>query len=127
MGYSVFAAIMLMMIGIYHAMMGLVAIIDKEFYVATENYIFEFNVTAWGWIHLILGIVVVVAGFGIFRGTMLGRTVGVIVAGLSGLTAFAWIPYYPLWGIVLVALSVAVIWALTAHGTDLAEETRSTF
>jgi hypothetical protein len=118
---------MLMMIGIYHAMMGLVAIIDKEFYVATENYLFEFNVTAWGWIHLILGIVVVVAGVGIFRGTMLGRTIGVIVAGLSGLAAFAWIPYYPLWGIVLVALSVAAIWALTAHGTDLAEETRSTF
>ena len=122
MGYAAFAGVMLIMIGFYQAIAGLVAIFDDEFYVATEKYLFQFDVTAWGWIHLIVGIGVLASGFGIFTGNVLSRTVGVVAAVISGLTAFAWIPYYPFWGIVLVALSVAVVWSLTAHGRDIVEE-----
>jgi len=122
MGYAAFAGVILIMLGFYRAAAGLVALFNDEFYVETEKYLFQFDVTAWGWINLIIGIGVLVAGFGIFTGNVLARTVGVVAAAISGLAAFAWMPYYPFWGIVFVALSVAVIWALTTHGRDIAEE-----
>lgn len=119
-GWSAFAAIMLIMIGVFHALAGIVAIADDTFYVITREWIFEFDVTAWGWIHLIGGILVVAAGFGIISGNVLARTVGVAVAALSAIVNFAWLPYYPVWSGVMIALSVAVIWALTVHGRDIA-------
>lgn len=85
----------------------------------TQEWIFEFDVTTWGWIHLILGIVILAAGFGLYTAQVWARTVGVILALFSALVAFAWMPYYPIWGIIFVAVSVAVIWALTAHGRDI--------
>jgi hypothetical protein len=118
-GFTVFAALMMIVIGVFHAMSGLVGIIENEFFVATPNYIFEFDVTTWGWIHLILGIVVVIAGFSLFSGAVWARTIGVFLAVLSAIANFAFIPYYPVWSIVIIALDVAVIWALTAHGRDI--------
>jgi uncharacterized membrane protein (DUF106 family) len=73
----------------------------------------------WRWIHLILGIVVLLAGFSLFSGAVWARTVGVIMAVISALVGFAWLPYYPIWGIIFIAIAVAVIWALTAHGRDM--------
>jgi hypothetical protein len=110
---------MMLMIGSFHAIAGLVGIVDDEFYVATRNYVFEFDATQWGWIHLIVGIVVAVSGAYLFTGAVLARTVGVIMALVSAVTGFAWIPWYPIWGITVVALAVSVIWALTAHGRDV--------
>ena len=118
-GRTTFAGIMMIMMGAWWGFSGLVALFNNEFFVVTEDWIFKFDVTAWGWIHLILGIVVLVAGFYLFQGAVWARTVGVIIAVLSGLVAFAWLPYYPLWGILFIAVSVAVIWALTAHGRDI--------
>jgi hypothetical protein len=120
-GWAAFAGIMLIMVGFFHAIAGLVAIIDETFYVVGAEYIFEFSVTTWGWTHLIWGVLVVLAGFGIFTGNVLARTVGVIAAALSMLANFAWLPYYPVWSILMIALGVAVIWALTVHGRDIAE------
>jgi hypothetical protein len=118
-GWTAFAGIMMIMMGIWWVIAGLVAIFEESFYVVTFNWIFEFNVTAWGWIHVILGIVVGLAGFYLFSGAVWARTVGVVVAVIAGLVAFAWMPYYPIWGIIFLAVSVAVIWALTAHGRDI--------
>ena len=120
MGWSTFAAIMLIMIGIFHAFAGIVAIANDTFYVVGREWIFEFDVTAWGWIHLIGGIAVIASGFGIFSGNVAARTVGVIVAVVSALVNFAWLPYYPVWSGLMIALAVAVIWSLTVHGRDLA-------
>jgi hypothetical protein len=120
-GWITFAAAMMLMIGSFHAIAGLVGIVDDEFYVATRNYVFEFDATQWGWIHLILGVIVAVSGGYLFTGSVLARTVGVIMAMVSAVAGFAWIPWYPIWGITVVALAVAVIWALTAHGRDAAE------
>jgi hypothetical protein len=120
-GWITFAAAMMLMIGSFHAIAGLVGIVDDEFYVATRNYVFEFDATQWGWIHLILGVIVAVSGGYLFTGSVLARTVGVIMAMFSAVAGFAWIPWYPIWGITVVALAVAVIWALTAHGRDAAE------
>jgi hypothetical protein len=72
-----------------------------------------------GWIHLILGIVIIFAGFALLSGAVWARTIGVILAIISALAAFSWLPYYPVWGILIAALAVAVIWALTTHGRDV--------
>ena len=118
-GYAAFAGVVLILIGFFQAVAGLVAIVDDEFYVVGQEYVFQFDVTTWGWIHLIIGIIVLLAGFGVFTGNVLARTVGVIVAGISALVAFAWLPWYPIWAVVIIALDIAVIWALTMHGRDI--------
>jgi hypothetical protein len=120
-GWTGFAGIMMVMGGIWWIMAGIVALANDTFYVVGEEYIFQFNVTTWGWIHLLLGIVVLLAGFYLFTGAVWARTVGVIVAVLMALIAFAWLPWYPLWAIIFVAISVFIIWALTVHGSDIAE------
>jgi len=83
--------------------------------------VFQFDATAWGWIHLIIGIIVATSGAYLLTGAVLARVVGVIMAAVSAIAGFAWMPYYPIWGITVVALAVSVIWALTAHGRDIAE------
>ena len=107
-GYAAFAGVVLILIGFFQAVAGIVAIVDDQFYVVGQEYVFQFDVTTWGWIHLIIGIIVLLAGFGVFTGNVLARTVGVIVAGISALVAFAWLPWYPIWAVVIIALDVAV-------------------
>jgi hypothetical protein len=101
---------------------GLVAIFDDTFYVATRNYVFQFDATQWGWIHLIVGILVGISGGYLLTGSVIARTIGVIMALVSAVAGFAWLPYYPVWGVVIVAIAVSVIWALTAHGRDVARD-----
>ena len=120
-GWAGFAGFMLILIGIMDVIQGLVALIDDEFYVVTQEFIFEFDVTTWGWIHLILGAVLIASGVGIFSGNVAARTVGVIIAGFAAIVNFAWLPYYPVWSIIVIAICVAIIWALTAHGRDIAQ------
>ena len=117
-GWIMFAAIMMLLIGFFHVMAGLVAIVDDNFYVATKEYVFQFDRTTWGWIHLILGIVVFIAGLSLFKGAIWARTVGVILGVISAVVGFAWLPWYPVWGILIVIIAVSVIWALTLHGRD---------
>ena len=118
-GWAYFASIVLIIVGAFGIIDGIVAIAKKEFFVVGEKWVFNFNVTTWGWIHLILGIVVLLAGIGILSGNVLARTIGVIVAGISAILNFMWLPYYPVWGVAVIALDIAVIWALTAHGRDI--------
>jgi hypothetical protein len=109
------------MAGIFQFVAGLVGIIEDEFYVVSTKWVFEFDVTTWGWIHMILGVVLFLSGLGILGGNVLARTVGVIVAGLAAVANFLWLPYYPVWSIVMIFLAVAVIWALTVHGRDITD------
>jgi len=87
-----------------------------------ENYVFHFSFTTWGWIHLLLGIVTAGAGAGLFFGKTWARTVAVIAAGVSLLGSFMWLPHYPIWSLVIMALDVFVIWAAIVHGRALADE-----
>jgi len=119
MGLTMFAWIMMFMLGGWWIISGIVAIANDDFYVVTQEWIFQFSSTTWGWTHLILGVVVLLAGFFLFAGAVWARTVGVILAAISGLAAFAWLPYYPVYAILLVTLSLFTIWALTVHGRDL--------
>jgi hypothetical protein len=118
-GFIIFAAVMMMMSGAFQALAGLVALFEDEFYVATPNYLLQLDATTWGWIHLLLGVLVVIASFAVLAGRIWGRVIGVILAALSALANFAFIPYYPVWSLVVITLDVFVIWALTAHGRDV--------
>jgi len=115
-GWMTFAAVWMGILGFFHAMAGLAGILEDDLYVVTPNYLFQIDVTTWGWIHLILGIVVFLAAFSVLKGSVWARTVGVILAVLSTLATFAWLPYYPVWGLLMIAANVFVIWALTVHG-----------
>jgi hypothetical protein len=84
----------------------------RTFYVSTPNYLLSFNATTWGWIHLIFGVVVAVAGFLVFTGNIFARTVGILLAATQAVINFMWLPYYPIWGIIVIAFDVLVIWAL---------------
>jgi hypothetical protein len=121
-GWTYFATTMMILIGTFHAIAGLVAIFDDEFYVATRNYVFEFDATAWGWIHLIVGIVVAIAGAYLLTGSVFARTIGVVMALVSAVVGFAWLPYAPVWGVTIIAIAVSVVWALTAHGRDVVND-----
>ncbi len=120
-GWTAFAGIMMAVSGIWWIISGLVAIANDTFYVVGQEYIFQFDATTWGWIHLLVGILVLVAGFYLFTGAVWARTIGVIIAVLMALVAFAWLPWYPLWAILYIVVSVFIIWSLTVHGTDIAE------
>jgi uncharacterized membrane protein len=111
-----FAAALLTLVGAFQIIAGLTAVIDDQFYVVSRHYTFDVDTTAWGWIHLIIGVLLLVTGLGLFgRRTWAGVT-GIFLAMLSALANFFFIPYYPVWGIVVIALDVWIIWALTRPG-----------
>ncbi|MCX5414213.1 hypothetical protein [Streptomyces sp. NBC_00059] len=118
-GWTVFAAVMMIFGGAMAIFEGIAAIAKDDLFVTTDNYVFQFSLTGWGWVHLILGIVVVVAGVALFSGALWARFVGVLLAGLLALANFLWLPYYPFWSIVLIAINVFVIWALCSPQKDV--------
>jgi hypothetical protein len=120
-GLIMFAAIMMLMVGVFQALQGLVAIFENEFYVATRNYLFQFDATTWGWIHLLIGLVVAFAGYGLLSGRTWARAVAIALAVLSAIANFLFIPYYPFWSLLIITLNIFVIWAIAAHGGDLRE------
>jgi hypothetical protein len=120
MGGIAFAATMMLLIGSFHAIAGLVAIFDDEFYVVTRNYTFELDTTVWGWIQLILGVGVAATGWALFARAEWAFITAIMLAGLSAIVNFFFIPYYPFWAIVVIAIDVWVIWALTRPGTGKA-------
>jgi hypothetical protein len=120
-GFILFAAIMMLMVGVFQALQGLIAIFENEFYVQTRNYLFEFDATTWGWIHLVIGLLVAFAGWGLLSGQTWARVVGITLAALSATANFLFIPYYPFWSLLIIAVDIFVIWALTAHGREYRE------
>jgi hypothetical protein len=118
-GFILFAAIMMIMTGVFQAIEGLIAIVENQFYVATREYIFQFDATTWGWIHLVIGVVVAFAGWGLLSGRTWARMVAITMAVLSAIANFLFIPYYPFWAIIVLTLNVLVIWAVAAHGRSM--------
>lgn len=117
-GWIAFAGVMLIIAGALSSIHGLVAIFNDDWVVFTNNDAVSIDLTTWGWIHLIVGIIVLLAGFGVFTGNVLARTVGVIVAVVSLIANFLWLPVYPIWSVIIITIDVLVIWALTAHGSE---------
>jgi hypothetical protein len=118
-GLIVFAAVLMIIGGIMQALQGLVALANDTFYVLGKDYVFKYDVTTWGWVHLVLGVIVALAGGALFLGSTWARVVAVLVASVGILVNFAWMPYYPIWSLTLLTLDAFVIWAVTAHGRDI--------
>ncbi|MDX2536115.1 DUF7144 family membrane protein [Streptomyces scabiei] len=117
-GLTVFAAIMLMIAGVLGVCRGIMAIAEDEVFVSTRNYVFQFDLTGWGWVHLALGAVAVLVSLGLFQASLWARIAGVAIAGLIIIANFLSLPYYPVWSIVMIAFSAFIIWALCVVKRD---------
>ncbi|QHC22351.1 DUF7144 family membrane protein [Streptomyces sp. GS7] len=114
-GWTAFAAVLMIFGGAMALLQGIAALHKDKVFVATRNYVFSFDLTGWGVVHLVLGIVILLAGCALLAtGAMWARVVGVVLAGLGAVANFLWIPHYPFWAMVLVAVDVFIIWALCA-------------
>ncbi|MGA5194612.1 DUF7144 family membrane protein [Streptomyces exfoliatus] len=120
-GGTVFAAVLLTVSGALAVLQGIAAIAEDDVYARIGSYVFEFDLTAWGWIHLILGIIIVVTGVGLFKGANWARVAGVGLAGLSMIANFLWLPYQPWWALAILAIDVFIIWALCAGWSHTAD------
>jgi hypothetical protein len=113
-GSTVLAATLMILSGLWSFLVGLTAILKQGFFVNQSNYTFQWSVHGWGWLHLVLGIVVLAAGASVLLGQTWAKALGIVLAVFSGLSFFLFLPYYPLWSIVMIGVDVFVIWALAA-------------
>ena len=118
-GLTAFAAVVMMISGVWHALAGVGALVNDKVYVTTPRYIYSFDLTAWGWALIILGVAVAAAGFAVLLGETWARVVGIVVASLSLIANFLFLPHYPFWSVVIIALDVAAIWALATYRSEL--------
>lgn len=115
-GGATFAACMILIIGVFQVISALTAIIDDDFFVVGQHYTFHLDTTAWGVIHLIIGIILLATGWGLFMRAPWAGITAIFIVSLSAIANFFFIPYYPFWSILVIALDVWVIWALTRPG-----------
>jgi hypothetical protein len=116
LGGVTFAACVLTIVGVFQVIAGLAAIIDDEFFVVARNYTYDVDTSGWGWIHLLLGVLLVITGFGLFGRAAWAGITAIFLASLSAVANFFFIRYYPAWAILVIALDVWVIWSLTRPG-----------
>ncbi|MEU3460723.1 hypothetical protein ABZ721_12295 [Streptomyces sp. NPDC006733] len=117
-GGTVFAGILLLVDGVLGVLKGIVGIAKDDVYSRLGDYVFKFDLTTWGWIHLVLGVLLAVVGWGILSGAGWARGAGVALAAFSIVVNFVWLPYIPVWAIISIAIDVFVIWALCADRSD---------
>ncbi|QGZ49779.1 hypothetical protein GPZ77_16610 [Streptomyces sp. QHH-9511] len=118
-GGTLFAGVMMLVIGILDIIWGIAGIAKDDVYTRVGDYTFKFDLTAWGWIHLILGIIVVLTAYGILKGTEWGRAAGITLAALNTIAHFLSLPYQPWWSLFTMAVSIFVIWALATDHTHI--------
>jgi hypothetical protein len=122
-GWVVFAGIMMVILGSFHAIEGLVALFQDEYFLVSKNGLtVHVDYTVWGWIHLIGGIIVVCAGVALFAWRTWARAIAVIIATISAIVNIGFLSAYPIWSTIMITLDILVIWALTVHGGELREE-----
>ena len=114
-GLVTFAAVMMIVTGMFQAFSGLVAIFEDSFFVVVDNYLIEVDVTVWGWVRLLIGLVALVAGYMILAQQRWAVLIGMVIAGVSAFENFFFIPYYPIWSILILALDVLILWALSVY------------
>ncbi|MEU5692402.1 hypothetical protein [Actinosynnema sp. NPDC020468] len=117
-GWIGFAGIMMMIIGSFNVIEGVVALVDDEFYVVGPDNILLFDLTGWGWAHLVIGVLVALAGGGLFTGAAWARVVAVVFAAVNAVAQLAFVSVQPIWSTVVIALCVVVVWAVVVHGDE---------
>jgi hypothetical protein len=130
-GWIVFAGVMMLILGIFHALEGLVALFQSNYYlVAANGLTVHVNYTAWGWTHLIFGVIVIAAGAALLVGQMWARILAVALAVISAVVNAGFLAAYPVWSAIMIAVDILVIWALTVHGGEMRtrnEEAQASF
>jgi hypothetical protein len=120
-GWVVFAGTIAVISGIFNIIQGLVALFDDQYFVVARGELLLLDFTAWGWIHLVVGVVMLLVGFGIIRGSPWGLVGGVVLAGVQAILQLGFLAAYPIWSILIIALDVVVIYALIVHGREMAD------
>lgn len=119
-GWVAFAGVAMIILGVFHIVQGLVALLkDDYFVVRSQGLLLELDYTTWGWAHLVIGAVVLAAGFMVFAGQVWARAVGTVAALVSAIVSMTFVAAYPVWSLLVIALDVVVILALTVHGSEI--------
>jgi hypothetical protein len=119
-GWVIFAGVAMIVLGAFQIIEGLVAVFQRSYYLVTPGHlIVHVNYAAWGWTHFGIGVVIAVVGFGVMAGVMWARVLGIALAVISAIVNLAFIAAYPVWGILIIALDVVVIYALAVHGREV--------
>ena len=113
-GIGLFAGVLLATVGLFQFLEGLSAVLDDTLYVSTPDYLYSIDLTGWGWIHMIIGAVAVAVGIGVLYGQTWGRVAGIVIAVISAVANFAYLPYYPWWSMLVITIDILAIWALTS-------------
>jgi hypothetical protein len=117
-GVTTFAGVVLAMVSGWQILEAIAAIANDTVFVRGLNYTWEFDVTTWGWIHLVIGLIGLGTAIGILMGQTWGLIVGIMIAGISTLSNFMFMPYYPFWSMTIIAIDVLIIWALCRQIAD---------
>ena len=120
-GWIYFAGFMMLLIGFFQSILGLTALLNNQFYLSLHGRLLVWNYTAWGWIHLIFGVIILLAGMSLFTGSTWTRVVAVILTTLNLMAQFAFVSVYPVWSIIMMVIDVLILYALTVHGGELKE------
>jgi len=122
-GWIGFAGFILILNGVFSAVQGLAALIGTDvYYVITSGTLYLFDITTWGWWNLILGIVLVLVGLALLTGAGWARIIAVILASLSAVGQLLLLPAQPWWAVIVIAVDILVIYAITAHGREIASD-----
>jgi hypothetical protein len=118
-GWGYFASIMMMVLGFLQGITGLAGIFKNNYYVVTQSQLLVFNFKTWGWVNLVIGIIIFMAGLELLRGAGWARVVAIFLAALSLIANMGFINAYPFWSILMIVVDVLVIYALSVHGQEL--------
>ncbi len=118
-GWVFFAGMMMILSGVFEIIAGLTGLLRHTWYAVTSSHLLVFNYTAWGWVDLGIGLLILLAGISVLHGSTWARVVGVILASLSAIGSLSSVNAYPVWSIVVITIDVLVIYALSVHGGEL--------
>ncbi|MFG2887492.1 hypothetical protein ACGFYV_35310 [Streptomyces sp. NPDC048297] len=114
-GGTVFAGVLMLVNGILAILQGISAIASDDVYARIDTYSYKINLTGWGWILIVLGVIAAITGAGILKGAEWARAVGIVLASLSLIAQFLFLPYAPFWSLIMIGLSFFVIWSLATY------------
>lgn len=121
-GWIAFASLLMIMMGSFNAIEGLAGVLVDDFYVAAPADVLVFDLTTWGWLHLVIGVLVALTGAALLTGTTWARVVTVVLAILNAIAQLAFAAVYPVWSLIVIGLCVTVIWAVVVHGADVTDD-----
>ncbi|MBF6357617.1 hypothetical protein IU449_24235 [Nocardia higoensis] len=119
-GVSIGASILLLTVGLLQLFQGISAVVEDELFIVGPEYIYQFDTTAWGWVHIVLGAILIISAFGLMTGATWGRVAAITLLAVSIVANFLSLPYYPYWSLLIIALDIVVIWAISTWRTETA-------